>query len=133
MRIGCDEGIALLKEHGCTMTDNNMVLIPSYLVEECLRILPFSMFRNSMNTFAVHPPPHFDGVVYGDGKMLPPHSEIIPCRRMDFKAGARARERGREQQILVVDPMGAQTCKVEVCLSSAYAPGKNLFSATYYL
>jgi len=40
MRIGCDEGIALLKEHGCTMTDNNMVLIPSYLVEECLRSVP---------------------------------------------------------------------------------------------
>jgi trimethylamine--corrinoid protein Co-methyltransferase len=40
MRIGCDEGIALLKEHGCTMTDNNMVLIPRYLVEECLRSVP---------------------------------------------------------------------------------------------
>ncbi len=40
MRIGCDEGIGLLKEHGCTMTDNNMVLIPSYLVEECLRSAP---------------------------------------------------------------------------------------------
>jgi trimethylamine--corrinoid protein Co-methyltransferase len=40
MRIGCDEGITLLKEHGCTMTDNNMVLIPSYVVEECLRSAP---------------------------------------------------------------------------------------------
>ncbi len=40
MRINSDEGTKLLVEHGCTVNEDNMVLIPGYLVEECLRSAP---------------------------------------------------------------------------------------------
>jgi trimethylamine--corrinoid protein Co-methyltransferase len=39
-RINSEEGVELLKQHGCTVTEGNMVLIPNYLVEECLGSAP---------------------------------------------------------------------------------------------
>ncbi|MBI4165015.1 MAG: trimethylamine methyltransferase family protein [Acidobacteria bacterium] len=39
-RINSEEGVELLKQHGCTVTEGNMVLIPNYLVEECLASAP---------------------------------------------------------------------------------------------
>jgi trimethylamine--corrinoid protein Co-methyltransferase len=40
MRVNSEEGVQLLKDHGCTVTDGNKVLIPNYVVEECLRSAP---------------------------------------------------------------------------------------------
>ena len=40
MRVSSDDGVALLLAHGCTIADGNMVRIPNYLVEECLRSAP---------------------------------------------------------------------------------------------
>jgi trimethylamine--corrinoid protein Co-methyltransferase len=40
MRVNDDEGIELLKKHGCALTADNMLLLPNYLVEECLHSAP---------------------------------------------------------------------------------------------
>jgi trimethylamine---corrinoid protein Co-methyltransferase len=40
MRVNSDEGVRLLKDHGCQVAEGNMVRIPNYVVEECLRSAP---------------------------------------------------------------------------------------------
>ena len=42
-RVNYEEGVELLRRHGCTVTQENMVLIPNYLVEECLQSAPSSI------------------------------------------------------------------------------------------
>ena len=39
-RINNEEGVELLNQHGCTVAEGNMVLIPNYMVEECLQSAP---------------------------------------------------------------------------------------------
>ena len=40
IRVRNEEGVELLRQHGCTVTDTGNVLIPNDLVEECLRSVP---------------------------------------------------------------------------------------------
>ena len=40
VRVSNEEGVELLRQHGCTVTDGGKVLIPNYLVEECLHSAP---------------------------------------------------------------------------------------------
>lgn len=40
MRVDSEEGVELLRQHGCAVTDAKIVLIPNYLIEECLRSAP---------------------------------------------------------------------------------------------
>ena len=42
VRVSNEEGVELLRQHGCTVTDGGKVLIPNYLVEECLHSAPIS-------------------------------------------------------------------------------------------
>lgn len=40
VRVSSDDGVELLRNHGCTVKDGNVVLFPNWLVEECIRSCP---------------------------------------------------------------------------------------------
>ena len=40
VRVSHEEGVQLLREAGCQVKENNVVRIPNWLVEECIRSAP---------------------------------------------------------------------------------------------